>query len=203
MSDYETVQQAGPWYPGGVLFALGWTVLGSGISATVFVSERHPGIVLRLYNAGMDQGWLRFIHWGYANGYAGTFTPRVMRVKRLQQGYAIAVMERLEHIGKEDGNIVSPFLWGYASRPQVEWERAERRWPGFTCFWKRMNYPSPAIDLSFNNVMVRGRQLVVTDPCFQPNEYGSTLSSPSFKRWTPARALRADPIRCHNLATLA
>lgn len=164
------------------LKALGYDVLGSGCYSKVYAHPSEPDFVIKVSSRADD--WPAFVKWGEDNGYAGTFTPKVVAMKVFKSGLYIAKMERLDcEVGEKAGTdlynrykqMKNLARHGFddkdcpLERAALEAQRAliEAHQPGTLGFCDAFHtrWGGIATDLHDGNWMVRsGNQIVMTDP---------------------------------------
>lgn len=183
------------------LSAKGWQKLGCGSYSSVFC-YRDRDYVLKV-GSGRDN-WLDYIHWAARQGFAGTFAPRVFKVKMLADGY-VAKVEKLVPMSHHHRFADLCQALSFNIGPQSpELFKLDIAYPGIRCFLRQAmlaaatrdfpDYPprSYLCDTRACNWLIRrkpdGREcIVLNDPlhwreCF-PQEA---------KRWHPAVALRGE-----------
>lgn len=159
----------------------GFNVLGSGLYSTVLCKGNSD----RVIKVGSTDNWLDYIIWAAREGYAGGLAPRVYSFKRFDHWY-VAVMERLdctvgqlawcdEHKHRDKGgtlraqcNALSTAM--YQGLRQID--DAEKLLPGsgrFLTGFKAFVRGSH-VDAHTGNWMLRGKELVCTDPITELGE---------------------------------
>lgn len=168
-----------------LLSTRGYRVIGEGMYSKVYAHDAEPEFVIKVSKRADD--WPAFVKWGEDNGYAGTFTPKIVSMKVFKGGYYIAKMERLqgtiaEHNGedlyeyyKEMKRIArygsEHYLNSSSKIEQVRNKAAldllTTEQPGCVAYLDhfRKEWGRDATDLHDRNWMVRGdSQIVMTDP---------------------------------------
>lgn len=177
----------------------GFQLLGAGAFSSVLGK---PGSN-RVIKVGRSppEGWIDYVMWADAAGYAGSFAPKVYSIKvhedtfigprqmweQADQSWYVAVMERLDctlsndrretgrdvtrKVMREMSNIINGGFGGQPDRAALH-----THCPGAEAFADalRASQLSMGWDLHDGNWMLRGDAIVLTDPISAPSKSGTT-----------------------------
>lgn len=154
-----------------MLKRMGLHRIGAGLYAEVYGRDGCP-FVYKVW--GGTDTWIDYIRWATANGYAGSFAPRVYGIRRLGELCLVAKMERLKPIP-------------YPLYRDFWQDRNFGMFLGFDCFYKRLsNALGQPFDTHPGNWMVNENytRVVLTDPIL------NNICARIKKRWNPASELK-------------
>lgn len=168
----------------------GFVMLGAGAFSTVLGKPGYPRVIK--VGRGQPEGWIDYIMWADKAGYAGSFAPKVFSLKihfdyrygpfqwgrELNNSWYVAVMERLDCTiaavtcpGKRRiYRHMASALYG-----DLPCKTLEDMAPGATKFCADLRAAGfEYFDLHDGNFMLRGNQVVCTDPLSSPTRTGTT-----------------------------
>lgn len=157
------------------LKARGYKEIGDGCYSTV-LAKRGSDKVVKISRC--KDSWLEYITWANRHGFGGSHAPRVYAFKQYPQFY-VAIMERLDCTLKD-------VSWERKSAVRAQKERGSM---GSFFDQFREAFREYATDLHEGNWMLRGDELVLTDPITDPWDKYKTLPTAPL-RW---RERRTDP----------
>lgn len=149
----------------------GFDHLGGGAYGSVY-GKLGKDRVIKVLRRPSEDGWFDYVKWANENGYGGSFAPKLFSYKYHKghgkdDGYAVAVMERLASSRENPKHNIMRTMANYAvdNNPFAK-DVLEQAQPGFGKFLEEMrsHFGRASYDLHGGNFMVRGDQLVLTDP---------------------------------------
>jgi len=165
----------------------GYVRLGGGAFSQVYGHPNSDRVIKLQMRPGGD-GWLEYVQWAEANGYAGKFAPKVYSYKYNAKGqFGMAVMERLDRtlhrVGrKEDVRAVST-LFGMSRDVPLAYTLLDLAEPGLAEFGNKLAETFRGhLDYHNGNFMTRkDGSFVVSDPVAGMDDKVGLYK----KRWKP------------------
>ena len=194
----------------------GFVTLGAGAFSTVLGKPGYSRVIK--VGRGQPDGWVDYVMWADKAGYAGSFAPKVFSLKIYwddrvsgpngwsgrpieRDTFYVATMERLgdtvaKRWSKPEYTLYQRMCDAIYGREDARIRNAiEASYPGGYAFIKAFKDAalSDAYDMHDGNWMMRGDQLVLTDPL-------ASTAGTSTKRW---RASTSTAIHPHLVAVNA